>query len=89
MRAYNSKTVVFLAGIIIGAVGVLAWGGRPVEQSAAAQAPAKDAGPARFAISSWSAGGNVGTYILDVQTGDVFLVSGEDKPSYRGRAEKK
>jgi hypothetical protein len=89
MRTCNSKAIVFLAGILIGAAGVLAWGGRSVEQTAAAQAPVKDAGPARFAISSWSAGGSVGTYILDVQTGDVFLVSGEDKPSYRGRAEKK
>jgi hypothetical protein len=94
MRTRSRAALVGVGLLVGGFAGMFfsGWGG----SAATAQQPAAKVADAvgRYQISSFGfgtvGGGHVsGGYILDTATGDVFLVSGSDKPLPIGSMAKK
>ena len=80
----------WVVGLACGLVGLAAGAlvpARQVTPAAAAQAPG---GGGRFQVSAWAAGnGFHGAYVVDQQTGDVFLTTSlRDQPQSVGKAGK-
>jgi hypothetical protein len=87
MCIFNSKPSVFLAGVVVGVAAVLIWGGRPIAQPAAAQAPKEaEAGP--FVLSAFVVDNKLEGYLVNQQTGEVFFLDGTHKPIPCGRAQR-
>jgi hypothetical protein len=76
----------WVAGLVCGVVGLMVGALVPAER-AGAQAPA--AGAARFQVSAWGAGNGIhGAYIIDQQSGEVYLSSQGNKPLLVGKVGK-
>jgi hypothetical protein len=76
-------------GLACGGIGVVLGALIPVGRVAPpAAAQAGGAAPGRYQIATWHYGTNIsgsyGAYIVDQQTGDVYAVSGQNKPDRLG-----
>lgn len=80
--------MVFVTGVVVGG---LVSTFRGLESPAIAQQPPK-AEPGRYMISSWGygmhQGSGHGAYVLDTQTGEVFIVYATEEPRSVGMVRK-
>lgn len=101
MKAWNSRAAgaILAAGVVLGGLGMGAWIQGPAKAEAQAEAKASTSG--RYQISSFGYGygytgtnttnsqSKYGTYIVDTQTGEVFVIVESGKPHSLGRVGEK
>jgi hypothetical protein len=88
----QGRWAVWASGFLAGVLAAALW---PLASSWAqpqAGAPGKPPDAPRYAIASYAVGGAAGAagvagaYVLDVHTGDVFLVDSDKEPRALGKA---
>ncbi len=92
---------VLASGILFGGLGMAALMGGPRAAEARAQADAKAAAPGRYQVASFAYGygysspnstatsSKWGAYVVDTQTGELYLSTEGGKPRPIGRVEEK
>lgn len=79
----HGSRLAIAGSLVVGFLGGHLWTGST--HQANAQPPARAAEQGRYSVTSWAMNAAHGAYVVDTQTGEVFLVSGDLKPTSLGK----